>query len=624
MGSRNIDDRHLNKELRIYEQDDSIKLPKKGERNILITSALPYVNNTPHLGNIIGSVLSADVFARYSRLRGYNTLYICGTDEYGTATETKALEEGLSCQELCDKYNAIHRECYEWFMISFDHFGRTTTPQQTEIAQDMFLKLHKNGYTLEESVVQLFCEKCQRFLADRYVEGTCPKCGYEDARGDQCDKCGNLLNSIELINPRCKLDGNTPITRESTHLFLDLAKLQPACERFFEETATDGKWTANAKAITQAWLKDGLKPRCITRDLKWGVPVPLPEMKDKVFYVWFDAPIGYPSITANYTPEWEKWWKNPEDVTLYQFMGKDNVPFHTVMFPCTQLGTGDDWTILSHISTTEYLNYETGKFSKSRGVGVFGNNAKDTGVPSSVWRYHLLSNRPESNDSQFTWRDFISRNNNELLANLGNFCSRVIKFVVAKFDSVIPEFQLTSAEEPVVQEINDLLANYIEDMEQLRLRAALQTAMKISARGNLFLQDNKLSNALLEEPERCASVVGLAINIIYLLSALVSPYMPTTTEAILRQLNAPARLIPDRWTGDDILGGHRIGKPEYLFTRIDSKMEEQWKSIYGGEQKEEKKDKKKSKKEKKEKKSVKPEEVKSKDESKVNGADQTN
>ncbi|CAG8637996.1 8144_t:CDS:2, partial [Acaulospora morrowiae] len=273
--------RKVNPNVALVLEKDGIKLPIPGERNILITSSLPYVNNIPHLGNIIGSVLSADIFARYARARNYNTLYICGTDEYGTATETKALEEGITCQELCDKYYAIHTQVYKWFDIGFDYFGRTTTPQQTEIAQDIFLKLLKNEYLSEDTMVQLFCERCQRFLADRYVEGTCPKCGYvvcvlhifallkqinekfskiisslQDARGDQCDSCGNLLNATELINPRCKTDNDAPITRESKHMFLDLASLQKKVEEWIEKSSIEGKWSANGKNITKSWLKE--------------------------------------------------------------------------------------------------------------------------------------------------------------------------------------------------------------------------------------------------------------------------------------------------------------------------------------------------------------------------------
>ncbi|GES85444.1 methionyl-tRNA synthetase [Rhizophagus clarus] len=581
-----ISERKINPGVALEIEKDKNKEPIKGERNILITSALPYVNNIPHLGNIIGSVLSADVFARYSRARRYNTLFVCGTDEYGTATETKALEEGTTCQELCDKYNAIHTQVYEWFELGFDYFGRTTTQQQTEIAQDIFMKLYKNGYLSEDTMTQLFCEKCQRFLADRFVEGTCPLCSYEDARGDQCDSCGHLLNATELVNPRCKVCGNKPIMRESKHMFLDLATLQKTVEDWVIKTSVEGKWSTNSKTITHSWLKEGLKPRCITRDLKWGTPVPLEEMKEKVFYVWFDAPIGYLSITANYTPHWEKWWKNPDDVKLYQFMGKDNVPFHTVIFPSSLFGTGEDWTLLYHINTTEYLNYENTKFSKSRNIGVFGTDAKDTGIGVSVWRYYLISSRPETNDSIFTWKEFIAKNNNELLANLGNFVNRVIKFSASKYDSIVPEFSCDKIEEKdFIEKINSLLKNYIETLEIVKLRAGLEVAMEISRLGNGYLQESKLDNSLFQNnPEKCSTVIGIAVNLIYLLSALFFPYMPSTTKSICRQLNAPLRDIPDTWT-IDILPGHKLGKAEYLFKRIDDKKEEEYLKKYGGNDK---------------------------------------
>jgi methionyl-tRNA synthetase len=504
-------------------------LPVEGERNVLITSALPYVNNVPHLGNIIGSVLSADVFARFARARGYNTLYVCGTDEYGTATETKAIEEKCTPQELCDKYFKLHSDVYEWFNISFDHFGRTPTQHQTDIAQDIFKKLYKNGFLEEQTTTQPYCEAHKSFLADRFVEGTCPLCNYEDARGDQCDKCGHLLDPLELKNPRCKLDGATPVPRETKHVYLCLDKLQPAEEEWFKKASQEGNWSSNGIQITSSWLKEGLRPRGITRDLKWGTAVPLEGYEDKVMYVWFDACIGYVSITANYTDEWQKWWHNPENVKLYQFMGKDNVPFHTVVFPCSQIGTKDKWTMLNTISTTEYLNYEKGKFSKSRNIGVFGNNAKDTGIASDVWRYYLLSHRPETGDTEFEWDGFIAANNNELLKNLGNFVNRVIKFVNSKvYDSVIPDY--TKYDDEYLTEhkkkVNELLKRYINELEDVKIRAALSTALHLSSQGNQLLQDNRLDNKLAaEHPERCAAVVGLALSHIHLLASLIQPYM---------------------------------------------------------------------------------------------------
>lgn len=567
--------------------------PKEGERNILITSALPYVNNVPHLGNIVGSVLSADIFARYCKDRNYNTLFICGTDEYGTATETKALEEKVSPRELCTKYHKIHKDVYDWFKIGFDYFGRTTTEKQTEIAQDIFLKLYKNNYLEEQVMRQLYCPEHKGYLADRYVEGECPKCHYEDARGDQCDKCGALLDPFELINPRCKLDNATPIPKDSKHIFLSLDKLEPRLKAWVEKASEEGHWSKNSKTITNSWLKEGLKPRCITRDLVWGTPVPLEGFKDKVLYVWFDATIGYISITANYTDDWKKWWqKDPvndkTDVKLYQFMGKDNVPFHTVVFPASELGTGDNWNLLYHLNTTEYLQYEGGKFSKSRGIGVFGNNAKDTGVSPSVWRYYLASVRPENQDSQFSWTEFVTKNNSELLANLGNFVNRIVKFVNAKYNGVIPKFDVKNCPnfvETAEKEINSILSTYVDDLENCRLRKGLETAMQLSSRGNLFLQENKLDNSTFEnEPDKADAIVAIGINLVYLVSSLIGPYMPDVRDSIDQILNAPKLKIPDNfefW----IQPGHCINKPQYLFHRIDEKKIDEWRSEFGGQQK---------------------------------------
>ncbi|CAG8972486.1 hypothetical protein HYALB_00001176 [Hymenoscyphus albidus] len=564
-------------------------LPEKGKNNILITSALPYVNNVPHLGNVIGSVLSADVFSRFSKLRGRPTLFICGTDEYGTATETKALETGQTPQELCDEFHKKHKDVYDWFEIAFDHFGRTTTEKQTEIAQDIFLKLHKNGFLEERTTTQPYCEKHESFLADRFVEGTCPKCQYDDARGDQCDKCGSLLDPFELINPHCKIDGATPVPRETTHIFLRLDKVASDIDKWFSKSSQEGEWPQNGVSITRSWLNKGLEGRSITRDLKWGTPIPLPGYEKKVLYVWFDACIGYPSITANYTKDWELWWRDPENVKLYQFMGKDNVPFHTVIFPGSQIGTGDKWTMLNHLSTTEYLNYENGKFSKSRGVGVFGDTVKDTGIPPSVWRYYLLANRPETGDTQFEWKSFIAANNSELLANLGNFVNRLIKFVNAKLDGVVPQFSASYTDESFdfpnfISEVNALLAEYVADLEAVRLRAGVQKLMQISARGNLLLAGRLDNTNLKDSPERTHTIIGLALNLSYLLASLASPYMPSTATSIVEQLNAPLGQIPDKWVPDALPGGHKIGKAAYLFTKIDDKKEKEWRTRYGGTQ----------------------------------------
>ena len=564
-------------------------LPVHGKKNVLITSALPYVNNVPHLGNVIGSVLSADVFSRYSKARGNPTLFVCGTDEYGTATETKAIEEGVMPQELCDKYYRLHKDVYDWFEIAFDHFGRTPTQEQTDIAQDIFLKLHRNGYLEERTTTQPYCEQHQGFLADRFVEGECPLCGYPDARGDQCDKCGHLLDPLDLKNPKCKLDGATPKARDTKHVFILLDKLQDAVAAWSKESDEKGAWSENGINITNAWIKEGLKPRGITRDLKWGTAVPLPGYDDKVLYVWFDACIGYVSITATYTKHWEKWWRNPENVELYQFMGKDNVPFHTVVFPCSQLGTGDKWTMLNHLSTTEYLNYERGKFSKSRGIGVFGNSAKETGVSPDVWRYFLLLRRPETSDTEFEWDGFIAANNNELVANFGNFVNRILKFVNSEktYDSVIPDRPALNSDRAKqhIEEANAILTTYREQMDAVHLKSGLIQARELSSLGNKLLQDNRLDNTLFNNDRAlCDAVVNLAINHVHLLASVIAPYLPATTRSILSQLNAELLIIPDTWAADSIKPNHKIGKAQHLFKLIKPEKEQEWRELFGGQE----------------------------------------
>ncbi|GAM20271.1 hypothetical protein SAMD00019534_034460 [Acytostelium subglobosum LB1] len=556
-----------------------VVLPEQGRRNILITSALPYVNNVPHLGNIIGCVLSADVYARYCRLRDYNCIYICGTDEYGTATETKALQEKCTPQQICDRYHAIHRDIYQWFNIGFDKFGRTSTQSQTEITQDIFLKLYERQLTFSEDVEQLYCEKCPMFLADRYVEGICPHCQFEDARGDQCDRCTKMLNPTELISPRCKLDGTTPILRTTKHIFLDLPKIQQRLDAFVDKTSKI--WTENSQKITNSWVKGELKPRCITRDLKWGTPVPLEEFKEKVFYVWFDAPIGYLSITKEYTPEWEKWWKNPENVQLVQFMGKDNVPFHTVIFPSSLIGSDDPYTLLHNLSTTEYLNYETGKFSKSRNTGVFGDNAQGTGVPADVWRFYLLSNRPENQDSTFSWDDFGFKTS-ELLNNFGNFVNRVLKSVVSSFDCRIPEIQLQESDEVFIKEVDNLYQQYLEALEKVNIKDGLKLAMTISKLGNQYMQENKPWALEKTDKARCGTILAVLVNVIKLLATVFEPYLPAITGKIHEQLNcAPSKYTP--CFEFLIKAGHEISKNiEPLIQKIEKKDLDVYREKFAG------------------------------------------
>lgn len=528
------------------------------------------MNNVPHLGNIIGCVLSADVFARYCRSKWHESLFVCGTDEYGTATEAKALEEGISPKELCDKYYALHKGIYEWFGISTDIFGRTSTPLHTQITHEIFLSLHKNGFIVEEEIEQAYDEKAQMFLADRFIEGTCPHCKYDGARADQCEKCGKLLNFDELINPISKLSKTQPVKRRSRHLFIDLPKLQGRLTEWIDRTSKEGNWSENSVQIAKSWLAEGLRRRCITRDLKWGVPVPLPGWENKVFYVWFDAPIGYISITANLTGKWREWWQNPEGVSLYQFMGKDNVPFHTVVFPSTLIGTGEKWTLLERLSTTEFLNFEGGKFSKSKGFGVFGNDAVESGVPADVWRYYLLTNRPEKMDSDFTWKDFGEKLNNELLANIGNLVNRTLVFTQREFAGKVPEPDFCADDKKFMEGQNAQLAEVGALLEKVQLKDALHLAMHCGKEANAYFQKNEPWKAAKEDRAKCAASIYVLLHQVKDLAIALEPFVPNTSAAIFKQLNVE----PKKWDDIGKLSlpvGHQLGKPEIIFRKLEQK-----------------------------------------------------
>ncbi len=556
---------------------------KQASEKILITSALPYVNNVPHLGNIIGCVLSADVFARFCRSTGKETLYVCGTDEHGTATETKALEEGLTPKQICDKYFTIHKKIYEWFGCSFDCFGRTSTDTHTQLTQDIFLKLNKNKYITTNDVEQLFCIHCKKFLADRFIEGSCPHCNYARARGDQCESCGKLLNAIELKNPTCKTCHSKPIIQKSEHLFLNLAKLQPKLQSWVEKQSTAGFWPSNAVTITNAWLKEGLKERCITRDLTWGVPVPLKGFEKKVFYVWFDAPIGYPSITAHEfskqkkpANEWKKWWQAKDtkdvkqDVKLYQFMAKDNIPFHTILFPASLIGTGDQWNLLHHISSTEYLNYEDGKFSKSAGSGVFGDDAISTGISPDVWRYYLLVNRPETQDTQFNWNDFQEKNNHELLANLGNFVNRTLVFLEKNFGEVVPDAKLTDGDQRFINHIDGEIDKLTVLLNEVKLKDGLRHFMLISKLCNQYFQENEPWTLLKKgEKTRCGTVLNVCVNMVRDLAVVVEPFLPFSAREIFQQLNLPEHFVWGTALKQPLASGHKISTPRPLFRKLE-------------------------------------------------------
>ncbi|MDR2177617.1 MAG: methionine--tRNA ligase [Treponema sp.] len=586
----------------------------------LITSALPYVNNVPHLGNLI-QVLSADAFARFCRLRGYRTLYICGTDEYGTATETRAAEEGISPRELCDRYHAIHADVYRWFGIAFDKFGRTSTPIQTEVTQDIFKKLDANGFITGHTIEQLHCARCGRFLADRYVRGSCPHCGCHDARGDQCESCGKLLDPTELKEPRCSVCGSTPALKSTKHLYINLPAIRNRLERWISRAAVEGFWSHNAVQMTQAWIRDGLRERAITRDLKWGIPVPKPGYEDKVFYVWFDAPIGYISITGNLGEElgldWrsfvDEWWKNPGGVELFQFIGKDNIPFHTVIFPSSLLGTSGaessgnpaepGWTLLHHISSTEYLNYESGKFSKTRGIGVFGTDAMETGIGADVWRFYIFHNRPEKADSLFTWRDFQEKVNGELIGNLGNLVNRTLSFVTRYYHGTIPSGGKTDS--GFFETLRSYERRIAEMLERAELRDAFKTIFELSSFANKVFQDGepwKKRNGDPSDPaagpQAAEALIRQLCYAVRDIAVMIEPYLPRTARTIAGFFGldfaetSPGsfRLKAERGLSWADIGKEQglsvVVKSEVLFPKLEDELIAELRDRYSGSQKE--------------------------------------
>ena len=571
---------------------------KRSTKRRLVTSALPYVNNVPHLGNLI-QVLSADAFARFCRLRGYDTLYVCGTDEYGTATETRAAEEGISPRELCDRYHDVHSKIYAWFKISFDKFGRTSTPIQTSVTQDIFKKLDAAGFVSEQEIEQLYCAQCERFLADRYIRGICPNCGSSDARGDQCESCGKLLDPTDLKEPRCSACGSTPTPKSTRHLYIDLPKIKDKLEAWIKTASEKGFWANNAIAMTQSWIRDGLRERAITRDLKWGIPVPRAGYEHKVFYVWFDAPIGYISITGNLGDElvkagkttcrsWQEfvdlWWKTPNDVELFQFIGKDNIPFHTVIFPSSLLGSGDNWTMLHHMSSTEYLNYESGKFSKSRGVGVFGTDAVESGIPADVWRFYIFYNRPEKSDSLFTWKDFQEKVNAELIGNLGNLVNRTLSFIVRYYDGKFPGGKPDVA---FWENVNKFEEGIAEKLERAELRDAFREIFELSSFANKYFQDSQPWRLRTENPAQAQALIRDLAYIIRDLAVLIEPYMPQAAEKIASFFGLK---IGEGLSWKDIgvpegIADNAVIKSEVLFAKLEDEQVDALRERYSGSQK---------------------------------------
>jgi methionyl-tRNA synthetase len=553
---------------------------------ILITSALPYINGVKHLGNLVGSQLPADVYARYMRARGHEVLLICATDEHGTPAELAAAKAGEPVADYCARLWAIQKELAEGFRLSFDHFGRSSSPQNHRLTQHFAGRLADAGLIAEVAERQIYSPADGRFLPDRYVEGTCPNCGYPRARGDQCENCTKQLDPTDLIDPRSAISGSTDLeVRETKHLYLRQSRLREELRRWIQSKAD---WPLLSTSIALKWLDDGegLQDRSITRDLDWGIPVrrgdaPWPGMEGKVFYVWFDAPIEYIGASAEWAEwngldeaAWRRWWRTDEgagDVTYVQFMGKDNVPFHTLSFPATILGSGEPWKLVDYIKSFNFLNYEGGKFSTSEGRGVFMDQALEI-LPSDYWRWWLMANVPEGSDANFTWESFQGQVNKDLADVLGNFVSRVTKFAAARFGDTVPEGgDYGPEEDAVTEEIARRLAAYEAHMDAIELRKAAHELRAIWVVGNEYLQAAAPWTAIKADRDRAAAITRFSLNLIRLYAAISRPFLPDASDAMLAALDLEAAA----WPNDlgpalrALAPGHRFGVPEVLFAKID-------------------------------------------------------
>ncbi len=563
---------------------------------ILITSALPYVNGVPHLGHLVGCLLPSDVYARYMRMMGHEVLYVCGTDEHGTPSEVGAAKEGMDVADYCLKYHNRHKEAYDAFNLSFDYFGRTSSEQNREITYHIFEQLDKNGLIEEESIKQIFSIDDNRFLPDRYVTGTCPHCGYDKARGDQCENCTKVLDPTELINPRSTISGSTNLeVRETKHLFLNLPKLEKQLAEWVK--SKEPFWPDVAYSIAQKWLKEGLRPRCITRDLKWGFPVPKKGFEDKVFYVWFDAPIGYLGITKQWADEkpgernWKDWWLDAKDVYYVQFMGKDNVPFHSISFPATLLGTGENWTKVDYLKGMSYLTFEGGKFSKSEQRGVFAEDAVKE-FPADYWRYWLISNAPEASDSSFTFDLFAGVVNKDLNGVLGNFVSRVMKMTASKIGAEVPAGgEMTEVEEKLIADLQEKADNYCKYMEGLEFKKAMNELRAIWVDGNNYISVTEPWTVIKTDPARSAAILRVCLNLIRIYALLSAPVMPETSAKILAKfgLNAADMPVLKGFNAakeiEALQPGHKFEVGDALFERIAPEKTEELKAKYGSDKK---------------------------------------
>lgn len=543
-------------------------------KRYLVTSALPYANGPLHIGHLAGVYVPSDIYTRYLRMKGRDVISICGSDEHGVPITLKARNEGISPQQVVDRYHSLNKKAFEDFGIAFDIYSRTSNKVHYETASEFFLKLYNKGEFTEQTSEQYYDEEAGCFLADRYIMGTCPHCGNENAYGDQCEKCGTSLSPNDLINPHSTISGSKPVLRETMHWYLPLDKYEGWLKEWILEEHRE--WKPNVYGQCKSWIDQGLQPRAVSRDLDWGVPVPVEGAKGKVLYVWFDAPIGYISATKELTPEWEKYWKDPE-TKMVHFIGKDNIVFHCIIFPVMLKAEGS-FILPDNVPANEFLNLENDKISTSRNWAVWLHEyLEDFPGKQDVLRYTLCSNAPETKDNDFTWKDFQARNNNELVAILGNFVNRTLVLTNNYYSGKVPERAVTDENDnSVLSQIKAIKENVEASIETFRFREALKEAMNLARLGNKYLADAEPWKVIKKNPERVKTIMSISLQITANLSIILEPFLPFSMDKLRKMMNL--KLLKWDYAGrvDLLKPGHQINKPSLLFEKIeDSEIEKQ-------------------------------------------------
>ncbi|QKG80882.1 methionine--tRNA ligase [Tenuifilum thalassicum] len=539
----------------------------KSFKRYMITSALPYANGPVHIGHLAGVYIPSDIFTRYLRAKGVDVISVCGSDEHGVPITIKARQENTTPQAIVDKYNAIIKESFEKFGIAFDIYSRTTSKVHYETASEFFRKLYDKGVFIEKTTEQYYDEEVGQFLADRYIMGTCPHCGNEKAYGDQCEKCGTSLNPTDLKDPKSMLSGSKPVLKSTKHWFLPLDKFQPDLEKWI---LTDHKeWKSNVYGQCKSWFDQGLQPRAVSRDLDWGVPVPVEGAEGKVLYVWFDAPIGYISATKELTPDWEKYWKDPE-TRLIHFIGKDNIVFHCIIFPAMLKAEGS-YILPDNVPANEFLNLEGDKISTSRNWAVWLHEyLEEFPGKQDVLRYVLTANMPETKDNDFTWKDFQTRNNSELVAILGNFVNRAMVLTKKYFDSKVPAIkEIDEYDRETLAEIPKIKQSIEKSLDEFRFREALKEAMSLARLGNKYLADTEPWKVFKTNPDKVATILNVSMQITANLGILLEPFLPFTSEKIRNMINYSSKSWAEAGTDNLLQPGHQLNEPELLFEKIE-------------------------------------------------------